>query len=215
MGDEQEDRRDDDDPGDAAERLGPEGLHEARHRVGDLAAHQNGGNARADLHHRQRHDEGRDADAGDAESGEQPERATGGERKDDRDRPGKGKVRDVHVIRLRREEREHDRRRVGDRADAEIDLGGQNDEGEADGDDRGDRNLLQDVFQIAERRERRARDAEEEDQAEKRDERRDIAQLIAQEIPELEAAGGAHVGAWRVHRICDPIVRLRPTGDPC
>ena len=184
--------------------LGPERENEARDGIGDLPAHQNGREARADLHHRQRHDEGRNADAGDAEGGDEAERATGRKRKDDRDRSRQREVGDVHVVRLQREKGQDDRGCVGDRADAEIDFGGQNDEGQADGDDRGDRDLLQNVLQIAERRKGRSGDAEEDDEAKKRDERRDIAQLVAQEIPGPKGAGRGRIGAWRVHQSRDP-----------
>ena len=100
----------------------------------------------------------------------------------DGDRAGHRQIGDVHVVRLQREEGEHDRGRVGDRADGEIDLGREDDEGEADGHDRRDRHLLEDILQIAERGEARARDAEEADEHDQGDEGRDVAQLIAQEI---------------------------------
>ena len=149
------------------------------------------------------HDEGRDADAGDAEGGEEPEREAGEEREDDRDGARHRDVADVHVVGLQREEGQHDRRGVGDGADREIDLGGEDDEGQADGDDAGDRYLLQDVLQVIERRERGAGDAEEQDEEQKRDEGRDIAQLIAGEIGEPERAlgGDGNIGLGRVH-IC-------------
>ena len=51
---------------------------------------------------------------------------------------------------LRGEVREHDGCGVGDAADAEIDLGAQDHEGQPDGDDAGDRDLREDVVQIAE-----------------------------------------------------------------
>ena len=63
-----------------------------RHGIGDLAAHQHRRDAGADLHHRQRHDERGDADLGDAERGDEAERAAGGEREHDRDTPGSGRL---------------------------------------------------------------------------------------------------------------------------
>ena len=69
----------------------------------------------------------------------------------------------------------------------------------ADRDDRGDRNLLENVFKIAERGEARACNAEENDEAEKRDEGGDVAQLIAQEIAEAKGAGRTRFDARRVH----------------
>jgi hypothetical protein len=110
----------------------------------------------------------------------------------------------VAAIRFRAaHEGQHDRRGVGDCADREIDLGGKDDEGQADGDDAGDRYLLQDVLQVIERRERGAGDAEEQDEEQKRDEGRDITQLIAGEIGEPERAlgGDGNIGLGRVH-IC-------------
>ena len=58
-----------------------------------------------------------------------------------------------------------------------------------------------------------AGEAEETDQRDQGYEGGDIAQLIAQEIPETKGAGGARFGAWRVH--ADPIIKRPPTGDPC
>ena len=191
----------------------PKRQNEARHGIGDLPAHQHRRDAGPDLHHRQRHDEGGDADAGDAEGGDEAEPEAGRERQHDRDRARHRQIGDVDVIGLGGEERQHDRRRAGDRADAEIDLGGEDHEGQADRNDRGDRNLLENVLEIAERSEGRTGDAEKEDQAQKGDERRDIAQLIAQEIPEAKDAGGTRFSALRVHH--DPIVKRPPTGDPC
>ena len=96
------------------------------------------------------------------------EPAAGHQGEDDRERADRRQIGDVHVIGLQREEGQHDRRRIGDGGDAEVDLGGQNDEGQADRDDRGDRDLLQNVFEIAERGERRARHAEEDDEEQQR-----------------------------------------------
>src|SRR6202453_524720 len=69
MRDEQKNRRDDDNPWQAENRLGPERQNERRNRIGDLAAHQNRRYTGADLHHGERHDEGGDADACDPEGG--------------------------------------------------------------------------------------------------------------------------------------------------
>ena len=95
------------------------------HGVGDLAAHQDRRYAGADLHHRQRHDEGRDADAGDAEGGEEPEQRTAGEqRKNDGDRSRASDVADVHVVGLQREEGQARSVALAMAPDREIDLGG-------------------------------------------------------------------------------------------
>ena len=129
---------------------------------------------------------------------------------------GHRQVGDVHIIRLQREERQHDRCRIGDRADAEVDFGRQNDEGEADRDDRGDRHLLQNILEIVESREGGTRDAEEDDEKQQRDERRDIAQLVAQKIAEAKRPGrGADIGALRVHYSRNPVVKPPPAGGPC
>ena len=138
------------------------------------------------------------------------------EREDDRDGAGHRDVADVHVVGLQREEGQHDRRGVGDGADREIDLGGEDDEGQADGDDAGDRYLLQDVLQIVERRERGAGDAEEQDEEQQRDEGRDIAQLIAGKIGEPERAlgGDGNIGLASRPYLLRP-VKPPPAGDPC
>jgi len=52
----------DDDPGNAADRRRSERRHDVRYLVGDLTAYQQRRDAGGDLHHRQRHDEGRDPD---------------------------------------------------------------------------------------------------------------------------------------------------------
>ncbi len=75
MSDEQKNRRHDNDPRQAENRLGPQRQNERRNGVGDLTAHQNRRYARADLHHGERHDEGRDADARDSERGKEAKRA--------------------------------------------------------------------------------------------------------------------------------------------
>ena len=62
-----------------AMRAGAERLDEPRHGIGDLAAHQQRRDAVADLHHGERHDEGRDADERHAGGVDEPEREAGGE----------------------------------------------------------------------------------------------------------------------------------------
>ena len=94
---------------------------------------------------------------------------------------------------------EHDRRGVGDRADGEVDFGGEDDEGQADGDDRGHRHLLKDVLEIAERGEGRARDAEEGDERDQGYEGGDVAELIAQEIADAKGACVSDLGALHIH----------------
>src|SRR6202020_1054476 len=136
MGDEQEDRRDDDDPWQAEKRLGSERQNERRYGVGYLPPRQNHRNAGADLHHGERHDEGWDADAGHAEGGQEAKRAARQQRENDGDRAGHRQIGNVHVVRLQREEGEHDRRGVGDRAHGKVDLRRQDNEGEAHGHDR-------------------------------------------------------------------------------
>ena len=113
--------------------------------------------------------------------------------------PGHRQIGDVHVVGLQREVGEHDRRSVGDRADGEVDLRREDDEGETHGHDRRDRNLLEDILQIAERGETRARDAEEADEHDQGDEGRDVAQLIAQEIAQVKGACGSDLGALHIH----------------
>ena len=81
-----------------------------------------------------------------------------------RSRPARHRdIGDVHIVGLQREEGQHDRGRVGHGADRKIDLGSQDDEGQADGDDSSHRHLLQDILEIVERREGWAGDAEEDD----------------------------------------------------
>ena len=141
----------------------------------------------------------RDADAGHAKGGDEAERATGQKREDDRDRAGHRQIGDVHIVGLSREVGEHDRRGVGDRGDGKVNLGGEDDEGEADSNDRRHRHLLKDILQIADRGERRARDAEEADERDQGYERRDVAQLIAQEIAQPKGACGSDLGALHIH----------------
>ena len=117
----------------------------------------------------------------------------------DGDRAGHRQIGDVHVVGLQREEREHDRGGVGDRANGEIDLGGEDDEGQTDGHDRGDRHLLKDILQIADRGEARTRNAEEADEHDQGDEGRDVAQLIAQEIAQVKGACGSDLSALHIH----------------
>ena len=89
-------------------------------------------------------------------------------------------VGDVDVGVLQREVGDRDAGDVGDAGDREVDLGAQDHEGEADGDDAGDRDLRQDVAEIVERRKGGAGGGEEAEQADQRQERRDVAHLGAQ-----------------------------------
>ena len=88
----------------------------------------------------------------------------------------------VHAGILHGEVGDDDAGRVGDARDRQIDLRAQDHKGEPDRDDPGDRDLRQDVRQVAERREGTAGGAEEDDQCEQRCERRDIAQLPMQPV---------------------------------
>ena len=66
-------------------------------------------------------------------------------------------VRDVHVGFLQREPGDDDAGDVGDRRDRKVDLGAEDDEGQADRDHRGDRDLVQDVEEVRGGQERGAR----------------------------------------------------------
>ena len=180
MAGEQHQCRDDHDPGDAADRRRSERGDEGGHLVGNLAAHQQRRYAGGDLHHRQRHDEGGDADHREPERIDQAEHRAERQRQQDRRPAGHRDIGDVDVGFLRGEIGDRDARDVGDAGDRQVDLGAEDHEGEADGDDAGDRNLGQDVAEIVERRERRAGDGEEAGEAYQRQERREVAHLGAQ-----------------------------------
>ena len=131
---------------------------------------------------------------------------------DDGEAAGERNIGDVHARILEREEGDDDAGRIGDAGDAKIDLGGENDEGEADRDDAGDRHLLQDVLQIAEGEEGGAGEAEEDDQEQKRQEGRDIAQLVAEPVlaTDVRAMRPAVTSLMRVI-----FLRRRREDDPC
>ena len=74
------------------------------------------------------------------------------QRQQDRGPSGQRNVGDVDVGFLQREVGDRDAGDVGDGGDREVDLGAEDDEGEADGDDARHRNLGQDVAEIVERR---------------------------------------------------------------
>ena len=114
------------------------------------------------------------------------EQTTSGQRERDGQESRQRQVRNVDVVRLPREEGQHDCRCIRHRADAEIDLGGEDDEGQPDRDHPCDGDLLQNVLEIAERRERWGGDAEEADENDQRRERRNVAKLIAQQPAEIE-----------------------------
>src|SRR5260221_2239189 len=132
---------DDDEPRHRPERAAAKPIDQGRDGIGDLAAHQHGADPGADLEHGQGHDEGGDADLRDAEGGDGAEEKAARQRQHDGERAGKRQVGDVDAGILEGEEGDDDAGRVGDGGDAEIDLGAQDDEGEADGDHRGDRDL--------------------------------------------------------------------------
>ena len=91
-------------------------------------------------------------------------------------------VGDVHVVRLQREEGHHDTDGIGDRSDRQVDLGGQDDEGQSDGNDARDRDLRENVHQVVERSETRARLRRKKyDQCDQREDRRNVAHLIVEE----------------------------------
>ena len=114
----------------------PRVVDEPGHGIGDLTSDQHGADAVANLHHGERHDEGRYADPGDAEGGDAAEREAGRNRQYDGEAAGQRNIGDVHARILQREEGDHDARRVGHAGDAQVDLGGQDNEGKADRDDR-------------------------------------------------------------------------------
>src|SRR5581483_10407391 len=138
MRDEEHEGGDDDDPRHAADRLRAEGRDEVGDVVGDLAADEQRADAGRDLHHGQRHDEGRDADQSEPDRVDRAEDEAGNQRQGDRDRAGEPDIGDVDVVGLGGEEGDDDAGRVGDRGDRQVDLGAQDDEGEADRDDPGD-----------------------------------------------------------------------------
>ena len=88
----------------------------------------------------------------------------------------------------------------------EIDLGAQDDEGEADRDDAGHRHLGQDVAEIVERGEGGAGEAEEGDEADEREERRDVAHLAAQH----SAAGARVPGSTLSRSVSDAFMPFDP-----
>ena len=159
----------------------PSVVIEVRHLVGDLAAHQQRRDAGGDLHHRQRHDEGGDADHREPERIDEAEQGAERQRQQDRGPAGHRHVGDVHVGFLQREIGDRDAGDVGDAGDRQVDLGAEDHEGEADGDDAGHRHLGQDVAEIVERRKGGAGGGEEAGEADQRQERRDVAHLRAQE----------------------------------
>ena len=187
-----------------------------RNGIGDLPAHQNRRDAGADLHHRQRHDEGRDADAGDAEGGEEAERAAGREAPE-RSRSRRASagwrcsrnpaaaVKNVSTIAVALAIAPTLRsisavRMTKVRPTAMI-------------------AVTETCWRMFSRLPSEAKvglamlkKATRHDQ---RDERRDVAQLIAQEIARGERRGRSRASAlWHVH-LDDPIVRRRRAGDPC
>ena len=109
-----------------------------------------------------------------------PSRGAQRQRQQDRGPSGHRDVGDVDVGFLQREIGDRNAGDVGDGGDRQIDFGAQDHEGEADGDDAGDRNLGQDVAEIVERRKGGAGGREEAEQADQRQERRDVAHLGAQ-----------------------------------
>ena len=72
-------------------------------------------------------------------------------REDDGDPALHGNIGDVHVVRLDGEIGHRDAYGIGDRRNRQIDLGREDDEGEAHRDDAGDRQLPDDVQGIVER----------------------------------------------------------------
>ena len=158
----------------------PRRRHQRRHLVGDLSAHQQRRDAGGDLHHRQRHDEGGDADHRQPERVDEAEQGAQRQRQQDRGPSGHRDVGDVDVGILQREIGDGNAGDVGDGGNRQIDFGAQDHEGKTDRDDAGDRNLRQDVAEIVQRRKRGAGNREEAEQADQRQERRDVAHLGAQ-----------------------------------
>ena len=158
----------------------PRRRHQRGHLVGDLPAHQQRRDAGRDLHHRQRHDEGGDADHRQPERVDEAEQGAQRQRQQDRGPSGHRDVGDVDVGILQREIGDRNAGDVGDGGDRQIDFGAQDHEGKTDRDDAGDRNLRQDVAEIVQRRKRGAGNREEAEQADQRQERRDVAHLGAQ-----------------------------------
>ena len=86
-------------------------------------------------------------------------------------------VGDVDVGFLQREERDRDAGDVGECRDREVDLGGEDDEGEAGRDDRGDRDLAHHVGEVVDRGEGRAQRAEHRHQEEQGDQGCEVGEL--------------------------------------
>ena len=81
----------------------------------------------------------------------QPRQEAGQDRQKDRRKARQGQIGDVDVGFLEREEGDDDRRGIGDARHAEVDLGAQDHEGQARGDDADDRDLAQDVAEVVRR----------------------------------------------------------------
>ena len=203
------------DPRNAADRRRSERRDEVGHLVGNLPAHQQRRYAGCDLHHRERHDEGRDADECEPERIDETEHGTERQRQQDRRPAGHRDVGDVHVGFLRGEVGDGYAGDVGDARDRQVDLGAEDHEGEADGDDAGHRNLGQDVADIVERREGRACGGEEAAEADQRQERRYVAHLGAQHRRHLARPlairrGDCHAFTARHKNLLMPL----PAGGP-
>ena len=147
-------------PGDEIERAAGRGRWSARrarrYRRGSTVRRDRGdrglagedvGEAAADRHHAERHDEGRQPEIRDQHAGDEPDHR--------RPAPTASRIATGIGIVLQRKP-EDDAGQPGDRADRKVDAAGQDDEGHADGDDPDHHRLVEEVEEVRSRSGNRA-----------------------------------------------------------